>query len=168
MRGIFDSAWWDELNIALFKDFASDSNVACLIDTEARVIPVLHTAFAFAFRPPALFFDSLFSCTMMSTSKRPTIYQRISSKFQSKSSASGNTLNNEPTRDCQSPALDNARMIFQLASNIGSGGLNVPGLQAAGLIGVQIIDAVKVGIMVSSSFSMLFWGERISSSEIQI
>ena len=24
----------------------------------ARVVPVLHTAFAFAFRPPALFFDT--------------------------------------------------------------------------------------------------------------
>ena len=155
MRGIFDSACWGEFNIALFKDFASDSNVACLIDTEARVIPVLHTAFAFAFRPPALIFDSLFSCTMMSTSKRPTIYQRISSKFQSTSSASGNTLNNEFPRDRESPALDNAKMIFQLASNLGSGGLNVPGLQASGLIGVQIIDTIKVSIIVSFSFSML-------------
>ena len=30
-----------ELNIATFKDFDIDSNVACLIDTEARVIPVI-------------------------------------------------------------------------------------------------------------------------------
>ena len=89
-------------------------------------------------------------------SKRSTIYKRISSKFQSKSSASGNALSNELPRDCQSPALDNAKMVFQLASNLGSGGLNVPGLQAAGLIGVQIIDAIKVSIVVSSSFSMLF------------
>ena len=91
----------------------------------------------------------------MSTSKRPTIYQRISSKFQSKSTASGNTLNNELPRDWQSPAFDNARMIFQLAANLGSGGLNVPGLQAAGLIGVQIVDAVKVSI-IYFSFSVLF------------
>ena len=99
---------------------------------------------------------SLVSCTMMSTSKRPTIYQRISTKFQSKPSASGNTPNNELQRDWKSPALDNARMIFQLASNLGSGGLNVPGLQAAGLIGIQIIDAIKVSIIVYFSFSVLF------------
>ena len=113
----------------------------------------------FAFRPPALFFHTptyLVSCTMMSTSKRPTIYQRISTKFQSKPSASGNTPNNELQRDWKSPALDNARMIFQLASNLGSGGLNVPGLQAAGLIGIQIIDAIKVSIIVYFSFSVLF------------
>ena len=90
---------------------------------------------------------------MMSTSKQPTIYQRISSKFQSKPSASGNTLNNELPRDWKSPALDNAKMIFQLASNLGSGALNVPGLQAAGLIGVQIIDAVKVSIIIYFCFS---------------
>ena len=65
MRGIFDSACWGEFNIALFKDFASDSNIACLIDTEARVIPVLHTAFAFSFQPPALFLDTLLiSCLL--------------------------------------------------------------------------------------------------------
>ena len=39
-------------------------------------------------------------------------------------------------------------MIFQLASNLGSGALNVPGLQAAGLIGAQIIDAIKVSIII--------------------
>ena len=89
-------------------------------------------------------------------SKRSAIYKRISSKFQSKSSASGNALSNEFPRDCQPPALDNAKMIFQLASNLGSGGLNVPGLQAAGLIGVQIIDAIKVSIVVSSSFQCYF------------
>ena len=44
-------------------------------------------------------------------------------------------------------------MIFQLASNLGSGTLNVPGLQAAGLIGVQIIDAVKVSIIIYFCFS---------------
>ena len=98
---------------------------------------------------------SLVSSTM-STSKRPTIYQCISSKFQSKPSASGNALSNELPRDWKPPALDNAKMIFQLASNLGSGGLNVPGLQAAGLIGVQIIDAIKVSIIVYFSFSILF------------
>ena len=46
-------------------------------------------------------------------------------------------------------------MIFQLAANLGSGGLNVPGLQAAGLIGVQIVDAVKVSI-IYFSFLVLF------------
>ena len=89
-------------------------------------------------------------------SKQSAIYKRISSKFQSKSTASGNALSNEFPRDSQSPALDNAKMIFQLASNLGSGGLNVPGLQAAGLIGVQIIDAIKVSIVVSSSFQCYF------------
>ena len=55
------------MNIASFKDFDIDSKVACLIDTEARVIPALHTAFAFAFafRPPALFLDTLLiSCLL--------------------------------------------------------------------------------------------------------
>ena len=41
-------------------------------------------------------------------------------------------------------------MIFQLASNLGSGALSVPGLQAAGLISIQIIDAIKVSTMVFS------------------
>ena len=98
-------------------------------------------------------------------SNPPTIYQRISSKFQRRSSASHNTLSNELARDCQSPALDNAKMIFQLASNLGSGALNVPGLQAAGLIGIQIIDAIKVSIIV---FSVLFGSDSITSTEIQI
>ena len=116
-----------------------------------------HTAFAFACRPPALFYLPLVYCTM-STLKQPTICQRISSKFQLKPSASGNTSNNEPTRDCQSPAINNARMIFQLASNLGSRGLNVPGLQAAGLISVQIINAIKVSI-IYFSFSVIFWSK---------
>ena len=59
-------------------------------------------------------------------------------------------------------------MIFQLASNLGSGAVNVPGLQATGLIGVQIIDAIKVSIIVYSSSSVLFGGDRILSTEIQI
>jgi hypothetical protein len=47
-------------------------------------------------------------------------------------------------QDRHSPLLDNARNIFQLVSNLGSGALNIPGLQAAGLIGVQIVDIIKV------------------------
>ena len=97
---------------------------------------------------------------MMPTSKRPTICQRISSKFQSKPSASGNTLNNELPRDWKSPALDNARMIFQLASNLGSGALSVPGLQAAGLISIQIIDAIKVSTMVYFFLSIILRREN--------
>ena len=42
-----------------------------------------------------------------------------------------------------------------LASNIGTGGLNVPGLQATGLIGIQIINTVKVSI-IYFYFSALF------------
>jgi hypothetical protein len=43
-----------------------------------------------------------------------------------------------------SPALDNARTVCQLLSNLGSGGINVPGLQVAGLVAVQIIDSSTV------------------------
>ena len=76
-------------------------------------------------------------------------------------------MSNELPRDYQSPALDSAKMIFQLASNLGSGGLNVPGLQAAGLVGVQIIDAIKVSIIVYFSFLSVIL-RRILSTEIQI
>jgi hypothetical protein len=51
---------------------------------------------------------------------------------------------NETRQDWSSPALDNARTVCQLLSNLGSGGINVPGLQAAGLVAVQIIDIIKV------------------------
>ncbi|KIM87277.1 hypothetical protein PILCRDRAFT_814765 [Piloderma croceum F 1598] len=50
---------------------------------------------------------------------------------------------NETRQNWSSPALDNARTVCQLLSNLGSGGINVPGLQAAGLIAVQIIDIIK-------------------------
>jgi hypothetical protein len=53
---------------------------------------------------------------------------------------------NERQPDLYSPALDNARTVCQLLSNLGSGAINVPGLQAAGQIGVQIIDIVKVSL----------------------
>jgi hypothetical protein len=46
--------------------------------------------------------------------------------------------------DWRSPALDNARTVCQLLSNLGSGAINVPGLQAAGQVGMQIIDIIKV------------------------
>jgi len=45
--------------------------------------------------------------------------------------------------DWQSPALDYARTVCQLLSNLGSGAINVPGLQAAGQVGMQIIDIIK-------------------------
>jgi hypothetical protein len=51
---------------------------------------------------------------------------------------------NETRQDWSSPTLDNARTVCQLLSNLGSGGINVPGLQAAGLVAVQIIDIIKV------------------------
>jgi hypothetical protein len=43
------------------------------------------------------------------------------------------------------PALDNARAALQLISNLGSGAFNVPGLEAASKVGIQIIDIIKVG-----------------------
>ena len=50
--------------------------------------------------------------------------------------------NNLP--NLQTTTLNNARNVFQLASNLGSGAFNIPGLQAVGLIGIQIIDIIKV------------------------
>ena len=55
---------------------------------------------------------------------------------------------NRKKRDRLSPALDKARTVCQLLSNLGSGGINVPGLQAAGLVAVQIIDIIKVGTLL--------------------
>ena len=62
---------------------------------------------------------SLVYCTM-STSKRLTIYQRISLNFQPKSPASGNALSNNLPRDWQSPAL-NAKTIFHWHRTSGVG-----------------------------------------------
>ncbi|KIM72963.1 hypothetical protein PILCRDRAFT_15657 [Piloderma croceum F 1598] len=45
--------------------------------------------------------------------------------------------------DRQSPALNSARTVFLLTSNLGNGSFNVPGLQAAGQLGIQIIDIIK-------------------------
>jgi hypothetical protein len=57
----------------------------------------------------------------------------------------GNTRQGSDARqDWQSP-LDNARTVLELLSNLGSGAINVPGLQAASRVGIQIIDIVKVG-----------------------
>jgi hypothetical protein len=60
-----------------------------------------------------------------------------------------NGSRNERRSDWRSPALDNARTVCQLLSNLGSGAINVPGLQAAGQVGMQIIDIVKVSIFPS-------------------
>ena len=57
----------------------------------------------------------------MSTSKRLTIYQRVSLNFQPKSSASGNALSNNLPRDWQSPALNNAKSIFHWHRTSGVG-----------------------------------------------
>lgn len=59
--------------------------------------------------------------------------------LKSKKLPAGSLKKNDTT-----PVLDNARNICQLAANSGSGDANVPGLQAAGLIAVQIVDIVKV------------------------
>ncbi|KIM86429.1 hypothetical protein PILCRDRAFT_4924, partial [Piloderma croceum F 1598] len=50
---------------------------------------------------------------------------------------------NERRQDWRSPALDNARTVCQLLSSLGSGAINVPGLQAAGQVGMQIIDIIR-------------------------
>ncbi|KZP07302.1 TPR-like protein [Athelia psychrophila] len=44
----------------------------------------------------------------------------------------------------QSSVLETTRNLCELVSNLGSGALNVPGLQAAGLIGCQIIDILQI------------------------
>lgn len=68
------------------------------------------------------------------------------------------SIESEEKEDLQTPVLNNARNVFALLSNIGSGGINVPGLQAAGQIGIQIIDLVKVSIyrVLRSTLSCLF------------
>ena len=55
-------------------------------------------------------------------------------------------------------ALDSAKANFQLVANLNGGALNVP-LLAAGQIGVQIVDIIKV----SNQLFMLpdFWGSLI-------
>jgi hypothetical protein len=53
----------------------------------------------------------------------------------------------ENRQSWQAPALDNSRIVFQLLSNLGSGAINVPGLQAASKVAIQIIDIVKVRIL---------------------
>jgi hypothetical protein len=65
--------------------------------------------------------------------------------LKSRVSLSGRKRSVTVRQDRSSPALDNARTICQLLSNIGSGPITVPGLQAAGLVAVQIIDIIKVG-----------------------
>jgi len=43
-----------------------------------------------------------------------------------------------------SPVLNSARSVFVLLSSLRAGAINIPGLYAAGQIGIQIIDLVKV------------------------
>jgi hypothetical protein len=62
----------------------------------------------------------------------------VSQRSHSDNSASANLP------DLQTAGLDNARNVLQLVSNLGSGAFSIPGLQAVGLIGVQIIDIIKV------------------------
>jgi hypothetical protein len=64
--------------------------------------------------------------------------------FKSRISPSGRKESDSKQESLSSPALDNARTVCQLLSNLGSGGISVPGLQAAGLVAVQIIDIIKV------------------------
>jgi len=71
--------------------------------------------------------------------------------------------NSEGKQDRQSQALNNARAVFQLISNLGSGGVNVPGLQAAGQIGIQIIDLVKVGKLEHHLYCLKELSHRKSS-----
>jgi hypothetical protein len=56
-------------------------------------------------------------------------------------------------QDWLSPVMDNARTVCQLLLNLGSGGINVPGLQAVGLVAVQIIDIIKVVRLCSEQCS---------------
>jgi hypothetical protein len=70
--------------------------------------------------------------------------QRLSN-LKASISRSGRSENPSNVRDdWHSPVLDNARNVFQFASNLGSGALNIPGLQAAGMVAIQIIDVIKV------------------------
>jgi hypothetical protein len=73
--------------------------------------------------------------------------------FRSRVSPGGHKESNSK-EDWSSPRLDNARTVCQLLSNLGSGGISVPGLQAAGLVAVQIIDIVKVGKLRSEQCSV--------------
>lgn len=41
-------------------------------------------------------------------------------------------------------AMDTSKIIFQVAANLGSGAIDIPGLQVTGKIGLQIIEIVKV------------------------
>jgi hypothetical protein len=69
----------------------------------------------------------------------------ICSCFQDPSTESPKILTEtKDQEDLQTPVLNNVRNVFTLLSNIGAGGVNVPGLQAAGQIEIQIIDLVKV------------------------
>lgn len=67
---------------------------------------------------------------------------RIKSHLHSRSSS--------PAPSSQSSALEAARSICSIISSLGSGGLNVPGLQAVGDIGCKIIDTVQVSSLTGA------------------
>jgi len=71
---------------------------------------------------------------------------------RSKSSTEKDGKEDRP--DSPSPVLNNARSVFVLLSSLGGGGINIPGLYAAGQIGIQIIDLVKV-MMENNSVSKI-------------
>jgi hypothetical protein len=64
--------------------------------------------------------------------------------FKPNVSQRSHTDNPDNLRDLQTAALDNTRNVLQFASSLGSGAFGIPGLQAVGLIAIQIIDIIKV------------------------
>jgi hypothetical protein len=116
-------------------------------------------------RPRPLKVRSIFIVIPPST-HHPSHYHEMKRKLlvlKSRVSLNGRK-NNETRQDWSSPALDNARTVCQLLSNLGSGGINIPGLQAAGLVAVQIIDIIKVGKLRPEQ---CFVGKRFAENERQ-
>ena len=87
-----------------------------------------------------------FTACLYQTSSLAAFYHKMKRRLLAlKARVSTNNDNTSKRKqDWQSPALDNARTVCQLLSNLGSGAINVPGLQAAGQVGMQIIDIIKV------------------------
>ncbi|KAF7964520.1 hypothetical protein HWV62_6263, partial [Athelia sp. TMB] len=67
----------------------------------------------------------------------------MGSRSPSPSPSAQSTQAQSPAPTAGFPALEITRQICVLVSNLGSGALNVPGLQAAGQIGCQIIDIIQ-------------------------
>ncbi|KAF7978286.1 hypothetical protein HWV62_1140 [Athelia sp. TMB] len=67
----------------------------------------------------------------------------MGSRSPSPSPSAQSTQAQSPAPTAGFPALEITRQICVLVSNLGSGVLNVPGLQAAGQIGCQIIDIIQ-------------------------